>query len=133
MTTILPGSLRLIGRAAELEILIGLVDRMSECGGALFVRGEPGIGKTSLLGAATRRATDRKVQVLSAVGVPSEADVAFSGLHQLLLSATDRLRGQPIAPADAPQVSITMLDRLEQLPRSPWLFGHALVSDTTLS
>jgi predicted ATPase len=99
----------------------------------LVVRGEPGIGKTSLLGAATRRATDRKVQVLSAVGVPSEADMAFSGLHQLLLSATDRLPGQPVAPADAPQVSITMLDRLEQLPRSPWLFSHALVSDTTLS
>jgi DNA-binding CsgD family transcriptional regulator len=59
------------------------------------------------------------VQVLSAVGVQSEADLAFSGLHQLLLpllTGTDWLRpGQPAALAGVRQVSSSMLDRLERL------------------
>jgi predicted ATPase len=115
MTTVLPG-LRLIGRAAELEVLFGLVDRIPEGGGALLLSGEPGIGKTSLLGAASQYAAERGVHVLSAVGVPSEADLPFSGLHQLLLLGSDRSSAPPAAPAGAPQVSVSMLDRLQRLP-----------------
>src|SRR5579872_4733612 len=68
ITTVLPDSQPLIGRTAELELLFELVDRLPERGGALVVRGEPGIGKTSLLGAASRHATDGGVEVLSALG-----------------------------------------------------------------
>ena len=93
MTNMLPASPRLIGRGAELEILFRLVDCASERGGALVVRGEPGVGKTSLLKAAIRRATDSGIQVLRTVGAQSETDLAFSGLHQLVLpvlTAADR-------------------------------------------
>src|SRR5262249_12320361 len=83
-------------------------------------RGEPGVGKTSLLTAANRRATASGVQVLTAVGVESEADLTFSGLHQLLLPL---LTGtgvspprQPAAPAGAPAVAIPSLHRLGRLP-----------------
>src|SRR2546430_10594922 len=85
MTASLQASARLIGRGPELEVLYGLVDRVPERGCALVVRGEPGIGKTSLLVAANRRATMCGVQVLAAAGGEAEADLAFFGLHQLLL------------------------------------------------
>ena len=93
MISMLPAGPCLIGRGAELEILFRLVDCASERGGALVVRGRAGIGKTSLLKAAIRRATDSGLQVLRTVGAQSEADLAFSGLHQLLLpvlAAADR-------------------------------------------
>jgi DNA-binding CsgD family transcriptional regulator/tetratricopeptide (TPR) repeat protein len=115
MTTVLP-ALRLIGRSAELEVLFGLVDRIPQGGGALLLSGEPGIGKTSLLEAASRHAAERGVQVLSGVGVPSEADLPFSGLHQLLLLGSDRSSAPPAPPTGDPQVSTSMFDRLEQLP-----------------
>ena len=90
MTATLQASARLIGRESELEVLSSLVDRLPQRGGALVVRGEPGVGKTSLLMAANRHATASGVQVLTALGVESEADLTFSGLHQLLLPLLGR-------------------------------------------
>jgi hypothetical protein len=73
----------------------GLVGRLGEGrGGALVVRGEPGIGKSALLAAVRARAADDGLGVLSAVGVQSEARLPFAGLHQLLqpiLPGADRL------------------------------------------
>src|SRR5436305_5952539 len=57
MTATLSEALRLIGREAELETLLGLVDRMSERGGALVIHGEPGIRKTALLDTLWDRAS----------------------------------------------------------------------------
>src|SRR5262249_55387152 len=120
MSTTLQSSPSLIGRESELEVLTGLVDRVPERGGALVVRGEPGVGKPSLLVAANRHATASGVQVLTALGVESEADWAFSGVHQLLLPL---LAGkgwspprQPAAGAAAPPLATPTLDRLERLP-----------------
>jgi tetratricopeptide (TPR) repeat protein len=120
MTNRLPASPRLIGRGAELEILFRLVDCASERGGALVVRGEPGVGKTSLLEAAIRRATDGGARVLRTVGAQSETDLAFSGLHQLVLpvlTAADwAVPGQRAALPGLSRARGSTLDRLEQLP-----------------
>src|SRR6516165_5499676 len=51
--------------------------------GALVVRGAPGMGKTALLEYAVGVATD--LQVACLIGVQSEAELAFAGLHQLLI------------------------------------------------
>ena len=74
----------LIGRDAESEIIDSLVGHVAEGGGSLLIRGEPGIGKSALLERARRRATAMGAQTLTAVGVESEAEFAFAGLHQLL-------------------------------------------------
>ena len=39
----------LIGREAESELIATVVDRLQVGGGALVLRGEPGIGKSALL------------------------------------------------------------------------------------
>ena len=86
----------------------------------MVVRGEPGVGKTSLLKAAIRRATASGLQVLRTVGAQSEADLAFSGLHQLVLpvlTAADwAVPGQPTALSSLSRTRGLTLDRLEQLP-----------------
>jgi DNA-binding CsgD family transcriptional regulator len=91
----LPGS-PLFGREAEVAMLDELVARIPERGGALVVRGDPGIGKTALLAVASAVASSKGVSVLRTAGAQSETGLAFAGLHQLLrpvLSGLDRLPG----------------------------------------
>jgi KaiC/GvpD/RAD55 family RecA-like ATPase len=44
----------LVGRASEVRAIHELVDGVRERGGALVLRGEPGIGKSVLLAEASR-------------------------------------------------------------------------------
>jgi DNA-binding NarL/FixJ family response regulator len=62
--------------------------------GALVLRGEPGIGKTTLLDYAADVARG-DMPVLRAAGVESEAELPFAGLHQLTRPALDHLGALP--------------------------------------
>ncbi|HEY1919117.1 MAG TPA: LuxR family transcriptional regulator [Streptosporangiaceae bacterium] len=84
------------GRDEELAGVHGLLDQISDRGGALVIRGEAGIGKSALISQAAVRARERGLSVLTATGVQSEARFAFAALHQLLrpfLGALERLPG----------------------------------------
>ncbi|HEX4291683.1 MAG TPA: ATP-binding protein, partial [Trebonia sp.] len=108
-----PGAL--VGRDAELSALVGLVDPPPATGRALVVLGDAGMGKSVLLAELASRARSAGLRVLSVTARESEANLAFAGLHQLLLpvlAAVDRLPlrqaealraalglgGQPVAP-----------------------------------
>ena len=84
---------RLIDRDAEkltLGDLLNSVRRGKSC--ALVLRGEPGVGKSALLGHAVAQAED--MQVVSMVAVESEHRLGFAAAHRLLmpfLPALDRL------------------------------------------
>ncbi len=77
-------AVELIGRDTEAARLDALLDRLPEEGGALVIRGEAGIGKSAMLALAGERAIVLGVAKLATVGVESEAELAFAGLHQLL-------------------------------------------------
>ncbi|MGW5251721.1 ATP-binding protein [Streptomyces sp. NPDC004012] len=73
----------LLGRKREITVLkefVGAVRRGQSR--ALVLRGEPGVGKTALLEHLMEQAED--CRVLRAVGVQSEMELTFAGLHQLL-------------------------------------------------
>jgi hypothetical protein len=53
------------------------------------------VGKSALLEAVSRAARARDLLVLQATGVPSEADLPFAGLHQLLHTRVADLSGPP--------------------------------------
>jgi DNA-binding CsgD family transcriptional regulator len=90
----------IVSRAAELGRLDELLDDLrAGNGSALLVRGDPGIGKTTLLDALADRCDDG-VTVLRARGVESEAELAFSALSDLLAPISDRLEALP-APQSA--------------------------------
>jgi len=80
----------LFGRTDESEILGRLLaDVRSGHSAVLVVRGEPGIGKTALLRYLTGEASG--FRVARAVGVESEMELPFAGLHQLCGPMLDRL------------------------------------------
>jgi len=89
-----------VGRAVEsaaLERLLAAV-RSGESR-ALVLHGEPGIGKTALLGFLEERAAD--CLVISVSGVQSEMELAFAALHQLCAQLLDRLDALPAPQAAA--------------------------------
>jgi DNA-binding CsgD family transcriptional regulator len=90
-----PYSSSLSGRDGEVAILDQLVTRIPDRGGALVLRGDPGIGKTALLSVASAAATAKGISVLHTAGTQSEAGLAFAGLQQLLRPVTDGLDRLP--------------------------------------
>jgi DNA-binding CsgD family transcriptional regulator len=76
-------SVVLLGRREECARIDELLD-LARLGrsGAVVIRGDPGIGKTALVEYAGMRAGG--MRLLRAVGVESESDMPYSGLHELL-------------------------------------------------
>jgi DNA-binding CsgD family transcriptional regulator len=79
----------IIGREHERAALDAFVMGVKSGGSALVVRGDAGIGKTTLVEGAVARAGDEGMTVLAATGVRSEMPLAFAGLHQLLRPVID--------------------------------------------
>src|SRR5579864_1655354 len=74
----------LVGRETEMgQVETALADA-ADRGAAMLVSGAPGIGKTSLLQFAAKRARERGYRVLAITGVESEAALPYAGLQQLL-------------------------------------------------
>ena len=65
----------------------------------IVLRGEPGVGKSALLEYMTHRAAGW--HAVRAVGVESEMELAYSGLHQLCARMLDRLDLLPPPQRDA--------------------------------
>ncbi|MEW2490678.1 AAA family ATPase [Streptomyces sp. NPDC048411] len=88
----------LIGRHDEREVLERVVNtvRAGESS-VLVLRGDPGVGKTALLDHLAHRAAD--CRMLRVVGVQSEMELAFAGLHQLCAPLMDRLERPGALPA----------------------------------
>jgi DNA-binding CsgD family transcriptional regulator len=84
----------LTDRHSERGVLDGLVEAV-QAGESrvLVVHGEAGVGKTALLEYLADRAS--RCRVLRVVGVQSEMELAFAGLHQLCVPLLDRLRVLP--------------------------------------
>ncbi len=84
----------------DAEALDGLIeDLRSGHGWALVVRGQAGVGKSALLEYAVAAGAD--MRVIRAVGVESEMELAFAGLHQLCAPPLDRFERLPTPQRDA--------------------------------
>jgi predicted ATPase len=91
---------RLVGRDAELAELDLLLDALGKGeNGAVYLIGEPGIGKTSLIAEVLVRADERGYQTLSGRAAEFESDVPFA----VFVDALDRpfaSLGRDLALAD---------------------------------
>jgi hypothetical protein len=91
------------GRAEECALLddfAGAVRRGESR--SLVVRGEAGIGKTALLNYLIESTSD--LTVLRAVGVESEMELAYAGLHQLCAPLLYRLGSLPAPQRQALEI-----------------------------
>ena len=90
----------LLDRERERAALDGVLgDLRLGRGGALVVRGEPGVGKSALLEYVVGAAAD--MRVAKAAGVESEMELAFAGLHLLCAPLLGRLEDLPGPQRDA--------------------------------
>src|SRR5260370_1230850 len=80
-----------LGERQALDRVLGAARRGLR--GARVVRGEPGVGKTSLLGYAVDSAAG--FRVIRVAGVESELELGFAGLHRLLVSFLPAMAGLP--------------------------------------
>jgi len=91
---------KVLGREQECAVIDRLLaDACGGAAGALVVCGEPGIGKSALLGYARQHAPP--MLVLSASGAQAESDLAFAGLHELLRPVISHLSELPGSQAQA--------------------------------
>ena len=90
----------LLDRALEKAAVDALLNAVrGGLSGTLVLRGEPGIGKTALLEYAIGSATD--FRLARALGVESEMDFSFSGLHQLVVPFLPHLDELPARQHEA--------------------------------
>jgi DNA-binding CsgD family transcriptional regulator len=90
----------LVGRERELATLRQLLEAVRSGGsGALFVHGDPGIGKTALLERLVEGVSG--FRIVRALGVEGELELPYAGLHQLLRSTGDALDSLPAPQREA--------------------------------
>ncbi|WP_052720079.1 helix-turn-helix transcriptional regulator [Actinoplanes rectilineatus] len=92
----------MIGRERELAELLRLLSTARDgTATTVVLRGEAGIGKSTLITALRREAARTGFQTLTGTGVQSETSIGMAGLHQLLHAAVDRVGGLPPQQRDA--------------------------------
>ena len=81
----------LVGREAELAIAGRFLDDAQTNSAGMLISGEPGIGKSAIWRHIVAAASERGVRVLTAKPAPTEAQLAFAGLADLLASVADEV------------------------------------------
>ncbi len=117
----------LLDRAEEIRTIDAALDRArAGSSSVLVLRGDAGIGKTLLLEHVAGQAED--FRVVRVVGVESELDLGFAGLHQLLLAFLSRVERLPPPQAQALRAAFGITP-----DRAPDRFLVALAALTLLS
>src|SRR3954454_7633285 len=93
------------GRTSEREALDRLLaDARAERSGVLVIRGEAGVGKTTLLHYAAGEALGFRIARVA--GVEAELELPFAGLHQLCATLLDRADRLPKPQREALHVAL---------------------------
>jgi DNA-binding CsgD family transcriptional regulator len=89
-----------LGRAGECALLDEVIEDVRQgASRSLVVRGEAGVGKTALLEYLLASASE--LTVVRALGVESEMELAYAGLHQLFAPLLDHIEQLPAPQGDA--------------------------------
>lgn len=116
----------IVGRSPELRVLYAGVDDLPYTGAALLVRGEAGIGKSTLLDATQTHAVACGLTVLSTAGLESEANLPFSALHDLVRPILSTARGLPGPQEQALLAALGQVDA--DAPPQPFLIALAALN-----
>lgn len=118
--------MRLHGRAGETRALAQLVE--AAAGGSscvLVVRGEAGIGKTTLLDRAADTAGRAGMEVLAVAGVEAERELGYAALHRLLARVAEDRTALPAPQRDALGVAWGLV---EGRPADPFRVALAVLT-----
>ncbi|GAA2675759.1 AAA family ATPase [Actinoplanes palleronii] len=103
----------IVGRADEISAVETLLsDAVQGRGATLVLRGEAGLGKSTLMEHALRTGRERGLRILRVTGVQAEVQISFAGLDHLLRP----LRLAPSAAESPYHRAIELIDRLGGAP-----------------
>src|SRR5579871_670097 len=128
----------LIGRSAELDVLTAALDRAAQgLGGAVFITGDAGIGKSRLTRDVSYTAAARDFQVLTGRGTESAVPVPYRPIAEALLGAA-RAGLRPTASPDYRSALGALVPEWNpqgspEVAISPVLIGEALLRMLTSS
>jgi DNA-binding CsgD family transcriptional regulator len=109
----------IVGRHDEVAAIAQFIDMLGDGSRVLLVEGEPGIGKTTMVQATSRSASERGFMVLAAAPAESEMPLDFAGLADLLATVpTTLIEGLPRPQRDALVVSVLRTERPTVAPDS---------------
>lgn len=118
---------RLVGREAEMEVVWRYLDLLATGPAGLVIRGEAGIGKTSVWSTAIGMASDGGARVLTARPVEAELALAYAALGDLLHGIADEV--MPTLPDPrARALSAALSLAADPEPGNPVLVGLATLS-----
>ena len=118
----------LIGRDAELVRIREFLASAMQGPSAMLVRGEPGLGKTTLWRAAIESAESRGLTVLSARCVEAELPFGLVGLSDLLQAAFPRV-AEELTPHERAALAVAIgLEPPEDAPRDPIALPRAFLA-----
>ncbi|MET9973173.1 AAA family ATPase, partial [Streptomyces sp. NPDC006356] len=86
-----------LGRGAQWKSLSEAIESATDSGHAVWLCGEPGIGKTVLLEQAGEFAASRGLRLLRVNAAEGEKDLPFAALHQLMWPLLEEVRELPPA------------------------------------
>src|SRR6185312_13299785 len=129
----------LFGRDHERSLLLEILGRcLQSSGSTLVLRGVAGIGKSALLRLAETQARQSGMSVLAITAVPSEAQLPYAGIDQVLATLVDHptasrdswdaalgRTGQAGSPAQRYQLARAALNRVTASPGR----GRVLIVD----
>jgi DNA-binding CsgD family transcriptional regulator len=98
----------LLGRDRERERLESFLDAAATAAHGLLLKGEPGIGKTSLWRLGIERARERGFRVLTARPAEPEASLSFAALGDLLTDTPDTIGALPEPQRRALRVALLL-------------------------
>ena len=101
---ILPGAL--VGRDGELGFLQEFFRQTAVSGGALFLSGDPGVGKTALVNVLADSSSASGTMVVRVAGAEFEGEISFTGLNQALLPVLGHFDGLDSSHRDALRVAL---------------------------
>jgi DNA-binding CsgD family transcriptional regulator len=115
---------QLLGRQQERDVVERVLDAARDGEGAvLAIYGEPGVGKTALLGYAVEAAPD--FHVTRTTGVEGEMELAFAALQQLCSPSLDLIESLPAPQRGAVEVALGL--SAGRTP-NPFLVGLAVLN-----
>ncbi|MFG1945459.1 AAA family ATPase [Nonomuraea sp. NPDC048826] len=118
--------MELHGRERERAAIEALLARAGDGrGGGMVLHGEPGIGKTALLGHAAGRAAAAGLLVLRTAGAEPESALPYATLHRLLQPVLDRVAALP-PPQERSLRAV--FGQVDGPPADPYLVALATLS-----
>ncbi|MFF4387978.1 AAA family ATPase [Streptomyces sp. NPDC001552] len=115
----------LIGRQEERATIATALSPQAATA-SLLLLGEPGVGKTLLLDTTVDDALTAGTRVLRVRGNAAETELAFAGLHQLLLPVLDRADDLPVRQRGALMAAFGLGD--DPAPPDPMMMSLAVLT-----